>query len=89
MHFISVLKWASSAHILIAAQRMGSELLSYNSSIIFGYGNVPMLSGFIKSFDFCYRTNLSWQWQAGKVLSLFQNQAEQLQYFQVVYICCQ
>jgi len=50
---------------------MGNKLLSYNSSIIFGCGNVPTLSGFIKSLIFCYRLNLTWQWQAGNALDSF------------------
>lgn len=58
MYFISVLKWSSGAHIHIATQRMGSQLLSCNSSIIFCYGNVPMLSGFIKSLIFLLQAKL-------------------------------
>lgn len=58
MYFISVLKWASGAHILTATQRMGSQLLSCNSSIIFGYRNIPVLSGFIKSLIFLLQAKL-------------------------------
>lgn len=88
MYFISVLKWASGAHILIAAQRMGSQLLSCNSSIIFGMGMYLCFLVLLGVWFFV--TGQTWV-GSGKLkmlLGLLQSQADQFQYFKVVYICC-